>query len=553
MFVRSTALDALVRIGSPRAAQALADRAFAGPVIETHALSALGRICRAERAPDLAVFVQEAVMKAFSSRYDAARFDELARLATPGSGYADVALEMLGWTGDPRAVEILVTALARSSSRDAAIAGLSALARDPAQSRSVTTCAATLDPQTQLDAAAILAPSSPVLAARLVASATGADEQLAGESLDVIIVAAQAIENGAAVDPDEASQAVRALVETLVGVPPSVLFGVVRLIVALASAPGVSTKEIDVCASVFAMSSNEEHALAGAELLATRGALDETSHDILRTKVDSEHDLAVHALEIAAYGDPEKASDLFERGLASTNPRARRAAVSGFAAISTERSTRALRAAVRDDHAVVASAALVALASRVVDDAGALLFEASHDERPLVRCIAVEHLALLGTSEGTARAVELAIDDPESEVRRAALTALARAVESVDLTEIAIGGMADSRANVRCAAIRLAARAAGSRAIDALDAIVELDASRAARGEALLALANASPVHAIAHLDRAYAKSPSSDYVWRSIVRLAEVAPEQLREFRDGEASPRVAFAIDVVLNESRQ
>jgi HEAT repeat protein len=541
----ATALEALVRIGGPEAARAIASRLFANGPMRADRLDALVRIAQDAWPGELGDLVRARVIDAFRRAYRPERFDEIAELAKVGSGRVEAALEALGWSGDPRALPVLLVALGRPAFQASASVGLAALFESPSVLAGLGSYTDHLPPAARLELARVLVTAWPVAAARIVAELLDdSDEEIARDAADVAADAAARLDSAGA-DEAETHGTIDLLLARLEGVPISSRAAIVRLVTRLVAAAGIDPTDFVARADELAASADRDVALAGVELLTIwhgagpreRKALDEAMRDgdpLVRSR----------AIEIAGAAGLPALRPLFVAALADEEPLVRRSAVAAIAAFHDDEATRALRTVVGDWHGLVAADALTAIASRGGKESEAALLGASHSSRALLRCVAAGALARLDSEAVRERVLEMAASDPEFEVRRAAVSAIAGAPEAV---EVAARAFDDAHPAVRRAGLRLAADAADSRLCDRAAELADADESDDVRGEALVALAACSPEAAFERIGRAMLDPALAPYAVRALGRIAEQDPKRLRQYRDEAASPRAAFAVDAL------
>ncbi len=550
LLVRSTALEALARIASPRAAEALAARAFSTRPIDSTALAALCKINHAESPSELAHGVHDMVVGSFRKFYSEARFAELADLTSDAPAGANIALEVLGWTGDTRALPILVAALAGPASVSAATAGLLELASDPAIGQELGRLGLQLDGITRVDVAAVLAQTSPVDAAMILADVLVSDDDMALDAVDLMLDAAEAVRSDVAIDEIAAVSAIERLLDSIGAVSPEAARAIVRLVRALARVPHVEPGAIADRAPRLLESEDPYLRLAGAELLVALGRSDDSLISFLEGAMESGGEVGIRALEVIATLDSPRMVDLLESALGSDDPRIRRAAVAALGASAGTKATDLLRIAAEDANAMVGALALTSYAGRVGAHAEGLLAAASRDERPLLRCAAAE--CLVETSDGSALDIvmKLAVSDPEAEVRRSALGALVSRADTAEALTAVSRGLADENPGARCAALRLAAAVGDRSAVQRIVEIGSSDRTPDVRGEALTTLATLAPAEALRLLGRYALDHPSSSYTVRAVERLWRADGEALGAYRENDAPPRVAATIHKILGE---
>jgi HEAT repeat protein len=542
----ATALEAIVRIGGPEAARAIAARLFANGPMRADRLDAIVRIAQEPWPGELAAIVRDRVVTAFRDAYRPERFDEMAELAKVGSGRVEAALEALGWSGDPRALPVLLVALGRPAFQASASAGLAVLFESRAMADAVGSYAERLAPAVRLEVARILVNTWPVEAAGFVAGLLDDDDpDVARDAAETAADAAARLDATSDGDEARAHATVRSLVARLERVEAPARPSVVRLVTRLVAAVGLDPADFLGDAERLAASAEADLALAGVELLAIwhgagpreRAALEETMRDpdpLVRSR----------AVDIAGAAGLPELRPLFTAALADEEPLVRRSAVAALAAFDDDEATRALRAVVGDWHGLVAADALEALAARGAEASETSLLGASRSDRALLRCVAAGALAGIPSEQARARVRELAATDPEFEVRRAAVAALAGAPGAA---EAAAQAFEDAHHAVRRAALRVAAEVVDPRLCERVETLADEDESEDVRGEALVTLASCAPERALERLGRAMLDPSLAPYAVRAFGRVAERDPHLLERYRGGEAPPRAAFAIDAL------
>lgn len=541
----ASALEALVRVGSPEAARALAARLFDGgprPAL----LEAIVRIAR-ERLPEpLARAARAGAVDAFRAVYAPEQFDALAELARGGSGHAEAALEALGWTGDARALPILLVALARPATQESAAAGIGAIVCDPAVAGELRGYTEHMSAPARLELARAVASEAPVEAARLLSDLLAdAEEEVWRDAVEVASEVADRLGERDPCDPVAAREVAGRVAGAMDLLEPEARLVATRLLERVAAAGSLGPELLDGHAGRLVEHPDLDVRLAGAELQAIVGRLSPRAREALDEALHSGDPFArLRAVEIASASGLPELRGLFATALADEEPLVRRGAVEALAAFDDEEALAALRTAAVDGNDLVAADALAVLAARGGAEGESILMGASRSDRALLRCIAAERLA--GCGGGARRRVlEMAAGDPDFEVRRAAVAALRGTEEAREAVAAALG---DRHHSVRHAGLRLAAAAADPGLAPVLEAIADADDSDDARGEALVALAACAPEVALERAGRALLDPHLAPYAMRALERVAVSDAGRLRRYRDAEAPPRVALAVDALL-----
>lgn len=543
----ATVLEALVRVGGPDAARAIAERLFAPGPLRPSLLEALVRIAQETWPPTLADAVRESAIAAFREHNVAERFDQLAELAKPGSSSAESALEALGWTGDVRALPVLLVALGRPASQVSAAAGLSILLVDPAIHGKLDHYVGHLAVPVKLELVRLLAACAPVEAAHLVSGLLADDdEDLVHDAADLAAEIASRLEADGAPSSLRLAETIDRLLDTLGHAIPSARAVGARLVKALAA--GSPTEAARMRARALAEQADADLRLMAVDLLASWTGIGPAERAILVDAMgDADPFVRVRAIEIGSEDGGESLRPHFIAALSDPEPLVRRAAVAVIAEYDDEAAERALLTAARDWHGMVAADALTALAARGGEESHASLEAASRSDRALLRCVAVRWLANDASDAARSRVLELAALDPEAEVRRTAVAALAGTPGAHEAISAAID---DPNRTVRYTGVRLAVDSPDAGFCARIAEIAGEDESEEVRGEALVALAACSPEAALERIGAAMLEPGLAAYAVRALALLAERAPEALTRYREAGAPPRVAFAVDTLFGE---
>jgi len=542
----STALAALVQIGDPRAAEAIAHRLFGGGPLRIDFVDALSRIATDSPTPVLAGAARASVIGAFRAHYDPDRFDELAELSQAGSWRTESALEALGWTGDARALPVLLVALGRPRVQASAAIGLATLLADRAVVAELQQFHDRLSTPIREELARALAASAPVEAAALLADLLTCDDDatvreaaaLAGDLADRLPSCAMS-------DPVRVGQVVERLAGSIQIATREAMAPLARLASKMAAAVHLDSESVLQRGAELIRSPDVAARLAGAELVASMRGATELTRDVIASALRETDPFTRHrAIEIAAAWDPAQSRSLFDAAMDDEEPLVRRTALAALARFDDGSSTAALKKAQGDWHGLVAADALAALAGRQDGCSVPELLAASRSGRALLRCVAIECLARLDEEPAGDRVLEAARSDPDFEVRRAAVAAVhgrpcARSVAAVALE--------DSHHVVRHAAVRLAGQIGDPEFASRLVDLAESDDSDAVRGESIAALASIKPEEALDRIGPALLAPSLAPYAVRALEIIGDRHIELLRSYRDGGAAPRTVSAIDTL------
>ncbi len=550
-LLAATALEALVHIGSPVAAEQLAARLFGSVPLRGQLLDGLVRMTQGDLPPALNVAVRTAVIEAFKRHYREDRFDELAEMAVAGSHRSEAALEALGWTGDVRALPVLLVALGRPASEESAAAGLSVLLDDPETVAAIGAYTTHLPTAVCVQLARVLAYRAPLDAAGLLPELFVDDpDETWRLAVDIASEAADRMQEAGQLPATRAEEVLASLLEIVERVDPEARPALSRLIKQVARAARLDGARLTPLLERLAASKDLDARLVAVELTLEWAGLTPAARDVLVGAIhDADFRVRLRAVEVASTTCAPELRGLFTTALTDEEPMVRRAAVTALANYGDADALRALRSAVLDWHGLVAAAALGALADRGDDPGMEVLLEASESERALLRCIAADRLARFPAAAATARVLEMCTNDREFEVRRAAVTAFCgtNAPERRQAVDTALG---DTRGSVRHAGLRLAAELCDADIEPQVASIADCDEEDDVRGEALVTLAGCSPEAALARVGRAVLDPALSSYAVRALGVIAQRFPERLRAYRRNEAPPRAAFAIDVLYPE---
>jgi HEAT repeat protein len=548
-LLASTAIEALVRIGGPAAARALAARLFDGAEARGALLDALVRLAR-ERAPHaLARAGREAAAAAFRVVFRPEHFDALAEQAWSGSRHADAALEALGWTGDERALAILLPALAKPATQTAAAAGLEALFADPALAALSPAYAGRVTSAVRLELARALAPAAPAEAARLLAELLAdADEEIWRDATEIAGEVVERLEERESLATPAALEAATALAEATDLLEPEARMAATRLLAQLAGSLGAD--ELAEHAARLVAHPDLDARLAGAELQAVAGRLTPAAREALDEALHAPDPFArLRAVEVAAASGLPELRGLFETAVGDDEPLVRRAAVGALAPFDDSGARGALERAAADEDDLVAADAVAVLAARGGASGRGFLLDASRSSRALLRCVAAERLVASTDPSSLERVAEMARTDPDPEVRRAAVGALR---DTPAARAVAAAALSDPHHAVRHAGLRLAVADPDPALAARVEALADGDPSEDVRGEALVALAATAPEAALGRVGRALLDPALAPCALRALERIAETDPDRLRRYRESEAHPRAARAVDVVLGDRR-
>jgi HEAT repeat protein len=542
------ALEALVAIGTPEAARAIAAHAFAGRRLRAAPVDALSRIAAVEWPAALAGPIRRAVVAAFRAHYTPAHFDDLAELAKAGAAHSEAALEALGWSGDPRALPLLLVALGRPASELSAMGGLGELLARPDVAKGLSLYTDRLSAPARLDISRVLAPTSPLEAADLIVALLAHDDEVARAAADVALDVSTQLLDARPVDTSRADEVAARLVGTLVVAPASTVASLVRLAKGLVAGARLDPAAMVEVAERLMEREEPNIRLAGADLMLFARGLTSRVRDVLGSMLrQSDPATRLRALEIMAECQPDADSaNALVGALGDEDPLVRRAAVLGLARLGDLDSVRALRSALSDRHALVAAEALAAVTAVEGSLAERALLEGAESDRAMVRCVAAERLAHLGTVGALQSALALATDDPESEVRRAAVSGFC-GTGAPERLLAAESALADSHPAVRHAGLRLAAEVDPCSMVAEVVVLADTDESPEVRGEALVTLAVCAPDSAFERIGRAFEDPTLAPYVLRAVAKLDGSDAVRLRRFRETEAPPRLAFAIDIL------
>lgn len=547
-LMNALVLRALVDIGDPRAARAIAAKLFSGTPLRADMLEGLVRMSQGDWPPVLTQAIRAGVIAAFREFYTPERFEELVELARVNEARSEAALEALGWTSDARALPVLLVALDRPSSQVSAGAGLSALFEDPAIVAQLPGYTDHLASPARLELARVLAAHQPVEAFRqvMVVLADG-DDDFWRDAIDIASEALVYLTGSAATPNAQTADLVEQIVDRLEAAPAESRAVMTRLAVHLSRTGNTDYTRFLSRVEMLLGSRDLDVRLAAVELLAAwRGFSSELKAVLDAALADGDSFGRLRAVEIASELSHASLHGLFLRAVSDEDPLVRRTGVLALRAFSDSASTEALRARLVDWHGMVAADALTALAVRPGGLSEASLLGASRSDRALLRCVAVEFLASATTQTASSRVLEMAATDPDFEVRRAAVSAIRphRDENTRKAVEIALGDMHQA---VRHAGLRLAAMIGDPLLVEQISAVADTDESADVRGEALIALASTDSDAAFARIGRAMLDPRIAPYAVRALGIVAERDPKGLREYRDSKAPPRAAFAIDAL------
>lgn len=545
-LLHAPVLDALVGIGGDRGARVVADRLFAGGPLRPDLVNALVRIGSAPAVPALASRSRLAAVAAFRRAWDPTRFDEFARLAQAGASGSESAVEAIGWTQDPRALPLLLVALGRPATQASAAAGLTVLLDDPVIAAGVREYAGRVPPSVREELVRITAHAAPVEAADLcIPLLSSSDEATVLEAATLAMDVAERLGPDSVVDADRAATVLDRLIAAIGTGHHDAAVPIARLAGRLAVAARLDGRTVAGRAGELLASGRAPIRLAGAELVAAVCGMTAAARAVVAEALgDPDPFVRQRALEIASERDPAAFRDEIESAMSDEEPLIRRSAVAALATIADESASAHLRRATGDWHGLVAADAMVALAARDGGISSVSLIGASRSDRALLRCVAVECLARLADEAAQARVREIAESDPDFEVRRAAVAACQG---HPDAGAVLLHGLVDSHKAVRHAAVRLARDLADQALADRLAAVADGDASRAVRGEALVALAACAPELALARVGAAVPVVRLAPYAIEALERIGGSDPERVRRYRDAEAPPRTAALIDAL------
>ncbi len=542
-----TALEAVARVGGPEAARVLAARVFASKPLRAGTLQALVRVTQEGWPAALSAVVRADSVAALREQYRPEHFDELAELAESESPHAEAALEALGWSGDARALPILLAGLVRPASEATAAVALATLLEDSAIVAELWSHSGRMAPPVRLDLARSLASIAPVEVALLLAELID-DEEVGRDAADAVADVAGRFDLTAARDARMAREAVDRLLSAIERVEPDALPSVTGLVMRLVAIPGFDATDLLPRASGLFSAADADLRLAGFELFPAFGGAPSGDWRRSLTSAWETGDSAVRrrAVEALERVRDSELFDVFGRALADEDPLVRRAGATALGRTSGAPSS-ALRAAIGDSHSMVALAALGALAAFGGADGESALLEASRSERALLRCAAAERLAAMPSDAARARALQMAVEDPEFEVRRAALAALATAERASDARSAVEPALEAPHRAVRRAGLRLAAAIGDPALAGRVAAVADGDDPTDVRGEALVALAALAPESALERAGRWILDVGLAHAAVRTFERVAAENPTLLARYRDEAASPRAAFAIDAL------
>lgn len=551
-LLHATVLDALVRIGDPRAARAIAKRLFDGGPLRADLVEALTRIASEHSTPSLSVAARDTVIAAFREANDPGRFDELVELAHAGTSRSESALEALGWTTDARALPVLLVALGRPRTQASAAAGLAVLLDDPGIVAQVQRYQDRLSNPVREELVRALASTAPVEAVDLlVGLLTSGDADTVREAAGLAGEIADRFRPDSVTDAPRTLLVVERLVTAIREAMPEAAIPLARLASRLSSAGRVDCRSVLDGGNALLSSASLAARLAGAELVTSACGASEASRAVLARALDDRDPFVrQRAVEIIAAWDATASRPALEKSLSDEEPLVRRAAVAALARFSDETSTALLRQATGDWHGLVAADAIVALADRADGIPVGSLVAASRSDRALIRCIAIECLARLLDAPARARVREAAQSDPDFEVRRAAVASLHGRPDARAVLAFALD---DPHHAVRHAAARLAGDLGDASLAPRLADLVDDDPSEAVSGEALVALAVVWPEEALERVGAAMQVPALAPYAVRVFEVLASRHADLLRKYHDADAPPRAAAAIDALgLLESR-
>lgn len=545
-LLHSTVLDALVRIGDPRAARAIATRLFDGGPLRADLVEALTRIASEPSTPALAIAARHAVITAFRRANDPERFDELVELAHAGTARSESALEALGWTSDARALPVLLVALGRPRTQASAAAGLSVLLDDPAIVAQVRQYQDRLSTPVREELVRALAATSPVDSVDLLVELlTSPDETTVREAAAIAGEIADRVRPEAVTDPGRVLAIVERLVAAIREAKPEAAITLARLASRLSSIARIDCQSVLESGTALLSSTNLAARLAGAELVASVCGASDASRAILASALqDRDPFVRQRAVEIMAAWDATAFRQALEEALTDEEPLVRRAAVAALARFADEGSSSLLRRATGDWHGLVAADAIVALAGRPDGISVGSLVGASRSDRALIRCIAIECLARVLDDPARARVRDAAKTDPDFEVRRAAVASLHGHPDARSVLDFALD---DPHHAVRHAAARLAGDLGDPSLADRLEDLAGADLSEAVRGEALVALAVVWPDAALERVGAAMQTPALAPYAVRVFEVLANRHTDVLRRYHDTDAPPRAAATIDAL------
>ncbi len=545
-LLRASVIDALVRIGDPGAARALASELFTRTPLRADVLEALTRIASEPSTPALAAAARAAAVAAFRAAYRPERFDELAELAQAGSWRSESALETLGWTGDVRALPVLLVALGRPLTQASAAAGLESLLEDAEIATHVRHFADRLSSPVREELVRALVATAPVeAAALLVTLLSSADGDTIRSATDLASEVVDRFRPGDVFDAARASDVVARLVTAVRTAQPEATASLARLASRVARAAGAGCETVIEAGSDLLSSPNVAARLAGAELVASVcGATGASRAVIAEALGNKDPFIRQRAVEIAAEWDAAASLEALQGAMSDEEPLVRRAAVAALSRFQDEASTELLRRATGDWHGLVAADALVALAGRPDGISVAGLLGASRSDRALLRCISIECLARLLDAPARARVRDAACSDSDFEVRRAAVAALHGHSDAREVVGFALD---DPHHAVRHAAARLAGDLGDASFDERLSEMADWDPSEAVRGEALAALAVETPQEALARIGPAMRTPELAPYAVRALEIVATRHPDRLRQFHDDDAPPRAAAVIDAL------
>lgn len=553
-LMSAAARDALVAIGTPEAASAIAEHLFAPAPLRADLLEALVRIAESDWPPEVAARVRQQTIAAFRAHYNPSRFAELAELAAAGSLGGEAAVEALGWSGDPRALPVLLVDLNRPASEASASAGLAALLVDPDVASHVDAYSEHLTPTARVELARVLASAAPVEAASLVASLfADDDEEISAAAVDAALEAAARLRATRSADQARAAEVASRLVSELLATPAGARPAAVRLLCALVAAGRLDTGPLLVGIAPLFASPDPDARLAAVELAVGWATVTRSAREALLTALhDQDPAIRLRALEIARSVMAPELRAIYAAALTDEDPFVRRAAVSALAPYSDEETSRALHSALSDPVGLVAAEALSVLACREDAFGRSAVLNSSTSERAMLRCVAAERLASVPFPVARERALELAESDPDPEVRRAAVMGFVSA-QADDVARVAALALADPHHAVRRAGLRLVSeRDAELCALGIAGRVAPLadaDPSEEVRGEALVALACCEPELALERLGAAALEPRLLPYVMRALERVAASDRPLLERYREREAPPRLSIPLDIVLS----